>query len=346
MINFQKIIAIIFISVFLLMPVIGVKATVSYTLTTGTASSDSVSPTLNVDIPGVSFSQVLVDDGYVEVNFLAEYISGLYKYLLAIAAIFAVIMIMIGGIQYILSPGGKGKDRIIGAVTGLILLFSVYLILYTVNPSTTLFEALKLKTVDPLSLVIGHDNYDTAGSATLDNLPTGIICPRQQGVNTVADIANSFVHRTAYRYGGKGGPPPYNLDTHISDCGGTPCKDFCPDGNICLDCSGFVNAVRACAGLNQTGNGTAGMASTSTMISECTSTSVNGTELTPGDLILWRGADEGKPGQGHVIIYIGDGQTAESVGSGRAAGSAVKIVSFSSTCNNIKSHPYRIVQTN
>lgn len=310
--------------------------------------TDYISPVLNVNIPGISFSKILESNGYIEINWLSEYISGMYKFLLGISAIFAVLMLMVGGLQYVVSPGGAGaasaKKRITNAITGMVLLFCVYLILYTVNPNLTVFEGLVIKSIDPLYDVIDQDNRDAVGTVSTNNIPGEIICPKTAGVNTIEEIAKSFVGKVAYRYGGgHPGTPPY-AEKPDKYCGDKLCKDFCPEGNICLDCSGFVNMVRACAGLSQNAGGTAGMSSTSEKISECTNTSVNGKELTPGDRILWRGADEGKPGQGHVIIYIGNGQTAESVGSGRAAGSAIKIRSFSVTCKNIKSHTYRIVK--
>jgi len=126
----------------------------TYTLTPGTSSTDYISPILSVNIPQISFSKILSEGGYIEVNWLSEYISGMYKFLLSISAIFAVLMLMVGGLQYVASPSGSGaaaaKKRITNALTGMVLLFSVYLILYTVNPKLTAFEGLTIKTIDPI----------------------------------------------------------------------------------------------------------------------------------------------------------------------------------------------------
>ncbi len=68
-----------------------------------------------------------------------------FVYLIYAAVILAVIMITIGGVEYIISivPGKKeqGKKRIWNAIYGLILLFAAYMILRTINPA--LVENLK-----------------------------------------------------------------------------------------------------------------------------------------------------------------------------------------------------------
>lgn len=116
-----------------------------------TSDSQYLGPVLNVNIPTVSFSQIVLDQGKISVDYLPRYISGLYQYLLGFAGIIAVIMIMIGGVQYVLSSGTgniqKAKERITNAITGLVLLLFVFVILYTVNPNLTSFDALKIAVV-------------------------------------------------------------------------------------------------------------------------------------------------------------------------------------------------------
>ena len=77
---------------------------------------------------------------------IGPYLEGMYEIGISIAAALAVIMIIIGGIQYMSSDaiGGKedGKNRITSALWGLLLALASYLILYTINPdllSTNLF---------------------------------------------------------------------------------------------------------------------------------------------------------------------------------------------------------------
>ncbi|MCF6276765.1 MAG: hypothetical protein L3J07_02865 [Candidatus Magasanikbacteria bacterium] len=126
-------------------------------------------PQLQIKIPGLSFSgeglkAVEDDDGskYFVVPFLGEYISAVYKFAVAAGSIFAVIMIIVAGLQWMIpgnitSSGGgdsketinKAKKRIAGAVTGLILLVGSYTLLYTINPNLVEFNGLKVQFVNP-----------------------------------------------------------------------------------------------------------------------------------------------------------------------------------------------------
>lgn len=68
-----------------------------------------------------------------------EYAKQFFPFLLSIAAILAVVMIVVGGIQYTASAGSESavkdaKDRIVNALLGLLLAVTAWLILYTINP--------------------------------------------------------------------------------------------------------------------------------------------------------------------------------------------------------------------
>ncbi len=127
-----------------------------------------ISPKLNVEIPGFSFSKAVFSKGgesgliqpagvstvtedYVETTFIADYVTAMYRYLISISTIIAIIMIMIGGLQYVLAAGsgdvGKAKTRIKNAIIGLVLLLSVYTILYLVNPQLTLLKPIRLNNI-------------------------------------------------------------------------------------------------------------------------------------------------------------------------------------------------------
>ncbi|MFH1089747.1 MAG: M15 family metallopeptidase [Candidatus Uhrbacteria bacterium] len=125
-------------------------------------------PVLSVNIPTVSFSEVISENGYLEINWLGEYINGLYQFLLSIGGIFAVLMIMIGGIQYVISRGGgemsEAKKRMTNALTGLVLLFSVFIILSTVSPGLISFDALNIKIQSGIA-------YESAVTTFADNGP-------------------------------------------------------------------------------------------------------------------------------------------------------------------------------
>jgi hypothetical protein len=76
------------------------------------------------------------------IPWLAKYIGNMYRYGVVIGAVLATMMIMIGGMMYLsagLNPqlASRGKEFIIGAVTGLVLLLGSYVLLNTINPNLT-----------------------------------------------------------------------------------------------------------------------------------------------------------------------------------------------------------------
>lgn len=69
----------------------------------------------------------------------SNFLSWLYRFALSAAAILAVLMIVIGGLQYIISGGNaekrsSAKRRIEQAIFGLLIAVAAWLILYTINP--------------------------------------------------------------------------------------------------------------------------------------------------------------------------------------------------------------------
>ncbi|MBU4481959.1 hypothetical protein KKC16_00735, partial [Patescibacteria group bacterium] len=96
---------------------------------------------MQIAIPGVTSS--CVKDGktyhYVSSN-LPEYVKNFYNFAVGAIAIIAVIMIMIGGLQWIFAAGNPGaittaKSNILSAISGLVLILFSYVLLYTINPN-------------------------------------------------------------------------------------------------------------------------------------------------------------------------------------------------------------------
>lgn len=96
-------------------------------------------------IPGLGTPQVVdgVETGRFSINSLdefqlGEYVNTIFQVALGLIMVLAVIMIVIAGVEYmtIESMFGKSdaKNRIAGAVTGLILALGIFLILNTINP--------------------------------------------------------------------------------------------------------------------------------------------------------------------------------------------------------------------
>ena len=115
-----------------------------------------------------------VEGECLEISWLGDYISAVYKYGVGIAVVLAVVMIMAGGFIWLLSAGspdkvGKAKEFITSALTGLFLaLFSV-MILATVNPRLV---TLKPMLVPRMSEVV-VDGVKFGETSDLPGRPTG-----------------------------------------------------------------------------------------------------------------------------------------------------------------------------
>lgn len=106
-------------------------------LSVAPVSAQTLDYTPLAPLPGIG------GDG-AKVNDLASYVEAMFRLLIGIAAALAVIMIMVGGIQYMstatISGKGEGLGKINHALMGLLLAIGAWLILSTVNPATLEFK--------------------------------------------------------------------------------------------------------------------------------------------------------------------------------------------------------------
>ncbi|HEX9664198.1 MAG TPA: hypothetical protein VGA49_00025 [Patescibacteria group bacterium] len=82
----------------------------------------------------------------------AEYIAALYKFGVAAAGVVAVVMIMIGGIIWIVAAGnaskiGQAQNLITNAIIGLIMILGSYVLLNTINPDLVKLRVPELETI-------------------------------------------------------------------------------------------------------------------------------------------------------------------------------------------------------
>ncbi|MFA6257138.1 MAG: pilin [Candidatus Paceibacterota bacterium] len=111
---------------------------------------------------------------------LAPYLNTMIKIFIGICAVLAVVMIVIGGLEYMTSelPSNKegGKNRITQAVFGLILALVAWLILYTINPA--LLDA-DLKNVGTATVTVTLDEKIKiySGGGTCEPITTGLCSP-------------------------------------------------------------------------------------------------------------------------------------------------------------------------
>lgn len=127
-----------------------------YTPVKQVISADPLKFTPQIKIPGTAI------DGTVEVGkqvgtkmtstLLPSYIGAFYKYGLTVTGLLATVILMAGGIIWLTSAGNESKvkqakEMIFGSLAGVLLLFSSYIILETINP-----ELVKLKPIESQSI--------------------------------------------------------------------------------------------------------------------------------------------------------------------------------------------------
>ncbi len=143
--------------------------------TPGTPVKAFVVPVLNVQIPGFNglFDTPTSDGKSIQVNFIGQYIGAVYNWILGAAALVAVVMMMIGGLQYVMSRGKekyitKAKERITNAITGVILLLLAYNIAFFIDPDTLGLKGISIRTVSAIVLDEAiHENLTSPGVSDL-----------------------------------------------------------------------------------------------------------------------------------------------------------------------------------
>ena len=110
-----------------------------------------ISPRPTVPIPGVTFTPAVENNGLIEIPYLAQYISGIYRLSVGLGAILAAIMLVYGGFRYMLAASlsgvQDGKTIIQDALIGLVVLLSSYLILKTINPALVVMNPIRVSRI-------------------------------------------------------------------------------------------------------------------------------------------------------------------------------------------------------
>ena len=99
-----------------------------------------------VTLPGVT-------DAGTPVN-IGDYLAGMMKFLVALSGALAILMVIIGGMQYVvagINPSAKSdaRERIVNAFIGLALVLASYLILNSINPKLVKFSLLLPQVTGP-----------------------------------------------------------------------------------------------------------------------------------------------------------------------------------------------------
>ncbi len=325
----------------------GSKKTCTGTISKPLIPFTPIAPILQIPIPTLKeFSaedvKIIEKDGeeFVRVPFIALYVVALYRYGVSIAFIVSIVMIMIAGLRWMTAGGnaaiiGQAKNMITTTVVGVLLLLGSYVLLNTINPDLLHTGALDVKYIKR-EFVKFEDSGDSEDelASELYQKPE-FFCPGNGNDLAIPEIVDSLNGKVTYRFGGKGGQPPYKevKPEYLQY------NNSCPSGTLCLDCSGFAKLVLKCAGLSVPTGGTKGFWGQGERVTSIDSSAntVNGIPLQNGDLLGYDGT-ESSNGVGHVYIYIGNGQLANSRGghSGRRKGGNPKIVPLPSDTQKIK----------
>jgi|GEM_PF-6010020 len=110
----------------------------------------ATTPKLNIEIPGLVFAEGIKEEGgTASLPYIGQYISAFYRFAAGAGIIAAAVMIVYGGLLYIL--GGtiqsvkNGKEKIQDALIGLILFLTAYALLYVVNPAAVQLQPLNIR---------------------------------------------------------------------------------------------------------------------------------------------------------------------------------------------------------
>lgn len=154
---------------------------------------------------------------------IATYIPAVFTLLIAIAGGLAVIMIVIGGFQYVstdsLTGKKEGKERITNAIIGLLLAIASYIILNTINPQILNFnlripgapQSTPPTTTPPPPPPSGSCNINSStsctGSSCLNLCPTGsnwVVGNDPQNRSTLSSVGISVNNPNCQRVGDRG----------------------------------------------------------------------------------------------------------------------------------------------
>lgn len=137
-------------------------------------------PDLQITIPAMELTEPRPcpwpNEDKMCVPWIGQYIAGVYKYAIGIVGILATVVMMFGGVMWIVAGGNasrvsEAKAWIGASLTGLILALTSYMILYQINPKLTHFEPIKVAEVE--STPESSAPSDPTGCCTVNIQGTG-----------------------------------------------------------------------------------------------------------------------------------------------------------------------------
>jgi hypothetical protein len=132
--------------------------TIAYPVTVKAAISDPLEFEPQIGIPGVYEKGYLYPLKEKDTSHIAKMIKGFYNYGIGIAGILAAIMLMAGGLIWLTSAGNsekitQAKNIMSGSVIGLVILFSSWMLLRTINPALVDFRITDIENLEGMQSV-------------------------------------------------------------------------------------------------------------------------------------------------------------------------------------------------
>ena len=131
--------------------------------------------------PLISFAQYTplapIGDLFTQSSTLCDYLGDVFVVAIGIALVFAVLMIVIAGFEYItvemISSKQAAKKRLTDAVLGVLLALGAWVLLNTLNPSLTDFSATCKTLQTTVNTGSGVATPAPTGGGTANNATTG-----------------------------------------------------------------------------------------------------------------------------------------------------------------------------
>lgn len=152
-------------------------------------------PDFQVKIPGLDrlATVTCTTDQECNIPWIGQYIAGIYDYALAIVGILAAIVLMAGGLMWLISAGDaskitQAKELIIGSISGLIILIASYALLVTINPDLVNLKGVNVASIKRVDVEPVSYDGNPNNSRVCDNcisLKNIIPCKNNCQVNAI-----------------------------------------------------------------------------------------------------------------------------------------------------------------
>lgn len=176
--------------------------------------------------------------GKKEFEGIGDFIEFGYRYAFAIATLLAVVMFIVGGVQWSISGGGEGKSaaqkRITNAIIGLVLLALSYALLSFVNPNLVSLRLPQTWLINPIQLAPVY-------CADVEKKQVALLGPSRQrrSPQQIQDAYRKGAFNITYditqrKLTSESQVPKCGFDYLVEDAGGQSCRGtMCPENMVC-----------------------------------------------------------------------------------------------------------------